>query len=79
MRLFRKYYSFEKEGVGELIMSELRLPFRALWPNSLKVLFRPALSGAKWHQIDTEKVQPIELMGAESAIEAMNYIRTQQA
>lgn len=79
MRLIRKYYAFEKEGVGELIMSELRLPFRVLWPNSLKVLFRPALSGAKWHPIDTEKVQPIELMETSSAIEAMNYIRPQQA
>lgn len=78
-RLLRKYYAYEKEGVGELVMSELRLPFRAFRPNSLQVAFRPALSGARWHQIDTEKVQPEKLFESESPFEAMNYIRTQQA
>lgn len=74
MSLFWKPHYLTKPGVGEVMLYSRRWLPRIFYGETLKIAFRPALTGAGWYHIQPP-VEPLELMAHEDAFSAMAYLR----
>lgn len=75
MSLLRRSVMVEKGGVGRMVMTVRRRPFR-LFGEGLRVFYQPALDGAAWHPVDIRRVDLQVLASCESAFTAMAYLRS---
>lgn len=79
MGLFRKLTMLERQGVGELSIVELRIPFSVFSSKYPRCFFKPELAGARWWEIDllswTDEERE-EFTNSPSPIAAMAFLRS---
>jgi hypothetical protein len=76
--LLHKFEAYEKKGWGVVVIKSKRLPFRLFSLNPDRVLYKPDFPEAKWHELDTEKIDAEVLFSREDAFQTMAYIRSVQ-
>ena len=77
MGLVRRTNFYKADQVGIFAFSYAKIPFRwFMGKNSEKILFKPDLDGARWYNLDFEKLDVEKLFTSENALQAMAYLRS---